>query len=577
MPRARYARWDGTQQVDDVTGEDLLRAMSDELLEHGDLDQALRRLMQRGFRDPAGRDVSGLRELLERVRQRRSQLAKEAFSRMQDALGSVTPEDLARVREMLSELNSLVERRDAGDDVQQDFERFMDRYGDMVPGEPRSLEELLEAMARQAAVARALLESMTPEQRAKLAELSEALLESDALLSGELGRLAAHLGAFSPFSDELGDMAFGLGPASPVVGAFADLSQLEQLLAGAPSPGALAEVDIARARELLGAEDAHSLEALGRLAKQLRDAGYAEQKEGRMRLTPRGLRRLGDQALADLYTRLAPYRSGQHQVGRPGIGHERAGETKAYEWGDPFNLSIERTVRNALARRGPGTPVELSPLDFEVERTESLTRSATVIMLDLSLSMPMRGNFVAAKKMAMALHALISARFPSDYLGVVGFARYAREISFRELPEVSWDYDWGTNIQHGLVIARKLLARRRGTKQVIMVTDGEPTAHWPPGALEPVFGYPPTQQTVDATLVEVARCTREQIRINTFALDATGHLRRFVEQLARLNKGKAFFTTPNTLGDYVLADFLEEKRLARSKNRRRLRRTAEGF
>ena len=283
-------------------------------------------------------------------------------------------------------------------------------------------------------------------------------------------------------------------------------------------------------------------------------------------LTPRGLRRIGEQALSDLYTRLAQYRAGQHPVGSPGAGHERAGETKPYEWGDPFNLSIERTVRNALARRGPGTPVELAPADFEVERTEALSRSATVIMLDLSLSMPMRGNFLAAKKMAIALHSLISSRFPSDYLGIVGFSRYAREITFQELPEVSWDYDWGTNIQHGLILSRKLLSRQRGSRQVIMVTDGEPTAYWPLGASDPVFAYPPTRETVDATLVEVARCAREGVRINTFALDATGHLRRFIEKMTQLNRGRAFYTSPDTLGDYVLADFLEGKKTTRRRN-----------
>ena len=202
------------------------------------------------------------------------------------------------------------------------------------------------------------------------------------------------------------------------------------MLAGAPSPGALAEVDIDRARQLLGEEDARSLEALGRLSRQLRESGLVEQKEGRMRLTPRGLRRIGDQALADLYTKLQRYRNGQHPVGTAGSGHERAGETKLYEWGDPFNLSIQQTVRNALARRGPGTPVQLSPEDFEIERTEALTRSATVIMLDLSLSMPMRGNFVAAKKMTMALHSLISGRFPSDYLGIVGFLAFGSRGKF---------------------------------------------------------------------------------------------------------------------------------------------------
>jgi uncharacterized protein with von Willebrand factor type A (vWA) domain len=567
MAGARYSRWDGTQQLGDLSGDEVLRRLMDDLAEHGDPDQALRRLMQQGFVDSDGRDIAGLRELLERVRQRRAQLAREAFSELQTAISNASPEALEHAREMLAELNSLMERRRDGEDVQADFERFMERFGDLVPGQPSNLDELLENMARQVAAARELLESLTPEQRAKLMELSEALLEGDLELRMELEALAAHLARASEGSPFLG-MPLSLEPASALMGQLSDLGDLEQLLAGAPNPGALAEVDITRARELLGAEDARSLEALGQLSRRLRDSGLVEQKGGRLRLTPRGLRRLGDQALSDLYTKLTRYRAGQHPVGRPGTGHERAGETKPYEWGDAFNISIERTVRNALARTGPGTPVSLSPVDFEVERTEALSRSATVIMLDLSLSMPMRGNFVAAKKMTMALHALISGRFPSDYLGIVGFSRHAREISFRELPEVSWDYDWGTNIQHGLVVARRLLAHERGTKQVIMVTDGEPTAHWPLGAPEPVFAYPPTQETVDATLVEVARCTRDGVRINTFALDATGHLRRFVEQMTRLNRGKAFFTTPSTLGDYVLLDFLEAKRTARRRGRR---------
>lgn len=570
MLRARYSRWDGTQQVDELSGEDILRRLMDELLEHGDPDQALRRLMQQGFRDGTGADIAGLRELLERVRRRRSQVARDAFGELQSALSQASPEALARSRQMLSELNNLVERQQAGEDVQADFEEFKSRWGDMLPGDPANLDELMAALAQRMAQAQALLDALTPEQRAKLAELSEALLEGDTTLAAELHRLAANLaGVPGDPTGELMSMPLGLLAESTAAGDLADLGQLEQLLAGAPSPGALAEVDIERARQLLGEQDARSLDALGKLSRQLRQAGLVEQKEGRLRLTPRGLRRIGDQALADLYTKLTRYRAGQHPVGQPGPGHERSGETKPYEWGDPFNLSINQTLRNAVTRQGPGTPVRLEPMDFEIERTEALSRSATVIMLDLSLSMPMRGNFVAAKKMTMALHSLISGRFPNDYLGIVGFSRYGREISLTELPEVSWDYDWGTNIQHGLLLARQLLARQRGTRQIIMVTDGEPTAHWPEGAPAPVFSYPPTPETVDATLVEVARCGREGIRINTFALDATGHLRHFIEQMTRLNRGKAFFTSPGTLGDYVLLDFLEGRAGERRRRSRR--------
>ncbi|MDP9389045.1 MAG: VWA domain-containing protein, partial [Actinomycetota bacterium] len=327
-------------------------------------------------------------------------------------------------------------------------------------------------------------------------------------------------------------------------------------------PGALADADVDRARELLGDDAARSLEQLARLSRALEEAGLIEHREGRLELTPQGLRRLGRDALSDLFARLNRDRFGGHRVEEPGAGHERSHETKAYEFGDPFNLSIERTVRNALGRAGAGVPVRLSPDDFEVERTEVVTRASTVLLLDLSLSMPMRDNFLAAKKVAVALHSLISTQFPRDYLGVVGFSEVAREIDPRRLPEVSWDFVFGTNMQHALALARRLLARRAGTKQIIMVTDGEPTAHVRADG-EVLFNYPPVRETVDATLAEVNRCTKEGIRINTFMLDATRSLTDFVEKLTHLNRGRAFFTTPDTLGDYVLVDFLEQRRTTR--------------
>src|SRR3954462_12067389 len=338
-----------------------------------------------------------------------------------------------------------------------------------------------------------------------------------------------------------------------------DIDQLENLLRQATNPGALADVDIERARQLLGDEGANSLERLAQLAKQLEDAGLIENKEGRLELTPRGMRKIGQNGLRDLFSKLTKDKMGRHQIDPNGVGHERSYETKPYEFGDPFNLQIERTVRNAIARTGGGTPVKLSPEDFEIERTETLTRTSTVLMLDLSLSMPMRDNFLAAKKVAMALHSLISSQFPRDYMGIVGFSSVARELKPEDLPEVSWDFVYGTNMQHGFMLSRRMLARQGGTKQIIMITDGEPTAHFEPGMSEPFFSYPPVRETVDATLREVARCTREDVRINTFMLDATSYLKAFVEKLTHMNGGRAFFTTPETLGDYVLVDFVEHR------------------
>jgi uncharacterized protein with von Willebrand factor type A (vWA) domain len=314
-----------------------------------------------------------------------------------------------------------------------------------------------------------------------------------------------------------------------------------------------------KVRDLLGDDAAKSLDQLSKLTKMMQDAGLIDQREGRLQLTPRAMRKLGANALRELFGKLRKDMVGQHHVDATGIGHERANDTKPYEFGDPFRLDLHTTLRNALRRDGSGLPISLKPEDFEIERTEHSTRSSTVLLLDLSMSMPMRDNFLPAKKVAMALHHLISSQFPRDYLGVVGFGETARELQPESIPEVSWDFAYGTNMHHAFTLARKMLARQSGTKQIIMITDGEPTAHIMPSG-EIFFNYPPVHETVEATLREVTRCTKEQIRINTFMLDADNGLRRFIEQLTKINKGRAFFTTPDTLGDYVLVDFLNHKR-----------------
>jgi uncharacterized protein with von Willebrand factor type A (vWA) domain len=659
-PRFRYSRWDGTQVGFDLDADAVLEQITDDLLYHGDLHAALRRLLQQGFRDRQGQDVQGIRDLLERLRREReerldrfdlggvydeiaeelrdvvqterdeidrqlrqaqqsgdprraetaqgaadernmqlemlppdlagmvrelqsydfaSSQAQQRFeelveklrqqvldsyvNRMTGAVESMTPEDLARMKDMMAELNQMLEQRSRGEEP--DFDGFMERYGDYFPENPQSLDELLEVLARRMAAMQAMLASMTPEQRAQISQLADQLLE-DMDLRWQVDQLGSQLRSMFPNMgwdqgyDFRGQDPMGLAQAASTLEELGDLDRLEQLLRNAANPGALAEADVDRARELLGDDAARSLDELGRLTRMLQEAGLIDQREGRLELTPKGLRRIGRNALHDLFEKLARDKLGRHELERSGVGHERAYETKPYEYGDPFNLQIERTVRNAVARSGGGTPVRLHPDDFEVDRTEQLVRSSTVLMLDLSLSMPMRDNFLAAKKVAMALHSLISTQFPRDYLGLVGFSEVAREIRPQDLPEVSWDFVYGTNMQHGFQISRRLLSRQPGTKQIIMVTDGEPTAHFEPGMPEPFFSYPPVRETVDATLREVVRCTRDGIRINTFMLDPNGHLRTFVEKLTRLNKGRAFFTSPETLGDYLLVDFIEQKR-----------------
>ena len=670
-PRFRYSKWDGSQVGFDLDADAVLEEITDDLLYHGDLHAALRRMMQQGFRDRNDEQVLGMRDLMERLRRKRrdqleqydlggvyeeiaeslrevldmereglDELAREArdsgderrqeitdqvveernlkldllppdlsgmvaqlqeyeftssearekfdelmdqlrqemaqsyFNQMSGAMQEMTPEALQRMKDMLNDLNDLLALRESGADTQPSFEQFMERYADFFPEHPETLDELLELMAQRMAAMQSMMNSMSPEQREQLQGLSESLME-DMDLRWQMDQLGGHLRSLFPEMgwerkyDFSGQDPLGFAEAAQLLNELGDLDQLEQMMRGASSPGALAEVDIDRARDLLGDDAARSLEQLARLAEQLEQAGLINNKEGKLELTPKGLRKIGRNALSDLFSKMARDKLGRHEVEHRGIGHERTYDTKPYEFGDPFNLHIERTVRNAVRRSGGGTPVRLTPADFEIEQTEQTVRSSTVLMLDLSLSMPMRDNFLAAKKVAMALHSLISMQFPRDYLGIVGFSEVARIIAPEQLPEVSWDFVYGTNMQHGFQLSRQLLSRQTGTKQIIMVTDGEPTAHFEAGMAQPFFSYPPVQETIDATLREVARCTKDNIRINTFMLDATPYLQTFIEKLTKMNRGRAFFTTPETLGDYVLVDFIEQKRAMRTGRDRR--------
>ena len=552
----------GKDGGDEVIAESAQRRREQlDLVEHENLAGQVRGLQDYDFTSAEAADR--FEELLEELRR---QLMQQAVDQMAGAMADLSPEDIARMKDMLAELNQMLEQRSAGE--VPDFDGFMERYGDFFPENPQTLDELLEVMAQRMAAMQQMLNSMTPEQRAQIQELSEQLL-GDMDLQWQMDQLGGHLRELFPqmgweqSRDFTGQEPVGMGEAMELFEELADLDQLEQMLRGASSPGALAEIDIDRVRDLLGDASAESLERLSELARMLEEAGLVDNHEGQLSLTPRAIRRLGQNALGDLYRRLLHDRAGRHDLERSGVGHEREYTTKPYEFGDPFNLHIERTLRNAVTRGGVGTPVQLTPEDFEVERTESTVQVATVLMLDLSLSMPMRDNFVPAKKVAMALHSLISTQFPRDYLGVVTFSEVAREIKPERIPEVSWDYVYGTNMQHGLVLARQMLARQTGTRQIIMVTDGEPTAHITDQGY-PQFNYPPSQETVDRTLAEVRRCTRDGIRINVFMLDATPYLTRFIETVTKMNGGRAFFTTNQNLGDYVLVDFVDQRRILRT-------------
>src|SRR6266511_1542230 len=555
---SRYSRWDGTQAVPDLDADQLLSAMSDDLLADGDLWNALRRLFQRGAQDPHGGRMPGLQDLLKRLRQERQQRldqydlgsaledikkklaeileteragierdlppgaqqeqklqrldalppdpagqikalqeypftdaeAKRKFDELMTSLQeqmlkpfrmgmeqgpqNMTPEDWKGMREMLNDLNRMLRERAQGGEP--DFQAFKDKWGQNFPG-AESLDQLLEQMGKQMGQMQSLLQSLSPGQRRELQEMMQSVFMKDERLEAEMAQLAMHLEQLLPMDalhrpyDFKGNENLSMKEAMRVMEELQEMDQLERQLRRAKDPGDLDKIDPADIERLLGEEAARNLQKLRELAKKLEEAGYLEQRGGRLELTARAIRKIGDKALRDVFSHLKRDRFGRHVVSRRGAGGDRTDDAKRYEFGDPFLLDLRGTLMNA------------------VWRTELSTQAATVVLLDLSRSMLYNGCFLPAKKVALALHALIRGQFPRDSLHIVGFSLYAREFSPSELPELSpSETNIGTNMHAAFMLARTLLGRQKGgNKQIIMITDGEPTAHMDNGEAE--FSY----------------------------------------------------------------------------------------
>ncbi len=524
-----------------------------------DLGGQMKELQNYEFMDPdAAAEFNELMEMLKKA------MMDTFFKNMQQQISNMTPEDMARMKDMLRDLNQMLQDRMQG--KEPDFDSFMQQYGDLFgDNPPQSLDELMEQMQRQMSQMQNLLDSLPSDMRQQLSDLLMDKI-NDPQLRDELSELQANMEMMFPQRDMhnqypfRGDEAVDLTEAMKLMESMQDMDELERQLERTQYGGEIDDIDLDKLRELLGDEAAETLEELKKFLEVLENAGYIRKRGNNYELTPRGTRKLGQKALGEIYSQLKKEQPGKHKVADPGRGVERSEDTKAYEFGDPFHLHLERTIMNALRREGATLPVTLEQKDFEVWRSEQLTQTATVLMVDLSWSMALRGSFQAAKKVAMALQNLITTQFARDSLYLIGFSAYARELKPDQLPYVRWDESvLGTNMHHALMLAQNLLAKHKvGTRQIIMISDGEPTAHLERG--RSYFAYPPSPITIRETLKEVKRCTQKKITINTFMLDRNYYLKEFVNQMAKMNKGRVFYTTPDHLGEYILVDYVRNKR-----------------
>ena len=553
--------WAGQQPEDMVKALENVAANNLAFLDNlpQDLPGQIKEMVSYEFIDPEARRQ--FEELMEMLRNR---IMESYFKDMQRALESLTPDDINNLRDMLKSLNQMLHDKIWG--REPDFDGFMEKFGDQFGDQrPSSLDDLIDMLRKRIAQMESLLNSLPADARRSLEQMVDSLLEYEELRD-EFLDLAANLeylsgrGKLGTQYQFRGDEPLSLEEALRLMEELQGMDELERQLERGQLGSSMDQIDASRVRHYLGDEALRSLQQLQQLTDILEKTGYIWKDAGRWKLTPRATRRLGQKALREVFDHLKRGRFGRHEVSRMGVGVDRSDDTKKYEFGDSFLLDVQGTLMNSLRREGVGSPVRLKPQDFEVYETEYLTQCSTVLMLDLSWSMPMRGNFFAAKKVALALDSLIRSQFPRDNLYVVGFSDYAVELKRDALPHITWNqYVYGTNMQHGFILSRKLLSKHRvGSRQIIMVSDGEPTAHLEGG--HAYFDYPPSPRTLQETLREARRCAAEGIVINTFMLDKDPYVKRFVDMLTKANKGRVFYTSPENLGAYVLVDYFSHKR-----------------
>ena len=486
------------------------------------------------------------------------------FEQSKEFMGRPDPEELARMRDMMDALSTMIEQDRRGEELDPAFEDFMAKFGDYFPG-AQSLEDVVRIMAERAAAAEAMFNSLSSEQQGELRSLFGQMMENMEL-NFSMNRLVSNLRMATPDIDwnqahrMRGTNGSSFADVASVAEQLGELRGLEQFLGQANAAQGLPEVDVEALRRNLGDDAAGHVVRLQKALQALKDQGFVDRQGHRLRLTPKGVRQVGQSALKALFAQLRDSPTvGAHREPTVSRGGDREETSKPWEPGEPFSLHLAKTLRNAVLRQGPGTPVQLHADDFEVEEFESTKKSATVFAIDLSLSMAMRSNLVPAKKMVLALTSLIRSKFPRDFVAVVGFGETAQELKIEDIPALAIDYAYGTNLQHALALSRHLMRNERGERQIVVVTDGEPTAHLTASG-EPFFAWPPVQETLDKTMAEVLRCTKAGITINTFALDIERSQFPFVEQIARVNGGRLFYTDVDELGTYALDDFVRHRR-----------------
>ena len=503
------------------------------------------------------------------------EMLDQRFAGMKQALENATDEDRAAVNEMLDDLNDLLDKHSRGQDTDDDFANFMAKHGQYFPENPRNVEELLDSLAKRAAAAQRFRNSLSAEQRAELDALAQQAFGSPALMEA-LGRLDSHLRAARPGEDWdgsarfSGDNPLGMGQGAQALADIGELEQLAEQLAQSYPGATMDDVDLDALARQLGDEAAVDARTLAELERALMNQGFLDRgSDGKWRLSPKAMRQLGQAALRDVAQQLSG-RHGERETRRAGAAGELTGATRPWEFGDTEPWNVTRTITNAVLRRaGSGAdsgPIRIGVDDVEISETETRTQAAVALLVDTSFSMVMENRWLPMKRTALALHHLVGTRFRSDALQIIAFGRYARTVTAAELTGLEGVYEQGTNLHHALALAGRHLRRHPNAQPVVLVvTDGEPTAHLEDfgGAgrgASVFFDYPPHPRTIAHTVRGFDEVARQGAQVTIFRLGDDPGLARFIDQVARRVQGRVVEPDLDGLGAAVVGDYLRSRR-----------------
>jgi uncharacterized protein with von Willebrand factor type A (vWA) domain len=542
--------------------------------------KAVQELSDYNWRSPEARQkYEQIKDLLGR------EMLDQRFAGMKQALENATDEDRQAVNEMLDDLNELLDKHSRGEDTQEEFDDFMAKHGQHFPENPRNVEELLDSLAKRAAAAQRFRNSLSPEQRAELDALAQQAFGSPQLMQA-LNRLDSNLRAARPgedwdgSSEFSGDNPLGMGQGAQAMADIAELEQLAEQLSQSYPGASMDDVDLDALARQLGDQAAVDARTLAELERALMNQGFLDRgSDGKWRLSPKAMRQLGQAALRDVARQLSG-RHGERETRRAGAAGELTGATRPWQFGDTEPWNVTRTITNAVLRRagsaggqersdagigsdkGPGIRIAVD--DVEVSETETRTQAVVALLVDTSFSMVMENRWLPMKRTALALSHLVSTRFRSDALEIIAFGRHARTISAAELTGLEGAYEQGTNLHHALALAARHLRRHPNAEPVVLiVTDGEPTAHlddYDGRGTRVFFDYPPHPRTIAHTVRGLDEVARLGAQITIFRLGDDPGLARFIDQVARRVEGRVVVPDLDGLGAAVVGDYLRSRR-----------------